>query len=120
MSNDNEITEIIDKFIDIKDKISELEKKHEKYRKLISEYMFEQNTSSISHISKKDNKPYTVKKTLSARQTVSKDDLPKEIWEKYAKTSTFHIIRIDEDKGDKGKKKERSDKSRESKLFDRK
>jgi len=112
-----EIHEIIDKFMDIKEKMTEIEKKHEKYRKIISDYMLEYNLSTISH--KKDDIKYNIKKFLSARQTVSKEDLPKEIWEKYAKTSTFHTIRIDKERkkgrDDKEDKKDEND----NKLFKR-
>jgi hypothetical protein len=110
MSNDK--NSIFDKFIEIKEKLSELEKKHEKYRKMVEDIMIYDNVNTISH--KSGNDTYQIKKTLSARQSVCKADLPEEIWEKYAKTSTFHIIRVDKIKDkDKGKDKGKD------KLFDR-
>lgn len=99
-----ELSEIIDKFIDIKEKLSEMERKHEKYRKIISEWMTKSDLKNIRHKSD-SGEIYVLKKTLMARQSVSKEDLPKEIWEKYAKTSTFHTIRVDREKKEKKEKK---------------
>jgi regulator of replication initiation timing len=111
MSHDYDKNQIFDRFIEIKDKLAELEKKHEKYRKMVEDLMIHENTNIISHTYGDDT--YQIKKTLSARQSVSKSDLPEEIWEKYAKTSTFHIIRVDKVKD----KKERKENKGKDKLF---
>jgi hypothetical protein len=98
--SDSDFSELIDKFIDIKQKLTEMEKKHEKYRKIISDYMAKDDIKNMRHKSENGD-IYVLKKTLMARQSVSKEDLPKEIWEKYAKTSTFHTIRVDKEKKEK-------------------
>ncbi len=102
MSNSDK-NAIFDKFIETKEKLAELEKKYEKYRKMVEDLMIHDHTNLITHTY--DDQSYQIKKTLSARQSVSKADLPQEIWEKYAKTSTFHIIRVDKVKTEHKKEK---------------
>ena len=82
------IQETIEKFIETKTKLGELEKKHEKYRKIIEEHMISQNLSEIKHTN------WKIKKTLSTRESISKKDLPPDIWEKYCKISRFTTIAL--------------------------
>ena len=83
-----DITEIIQKFLEVKHKLSDLEKKHEKYRKNIEEYM------TLNELLKIENGNTIIKKTLSSRETVCKKDIPLETWQKYCKTSRFTIITV--------------------------
>lgn len=86
------IEETIDKFLETRDKLADLEKKHEKYRKTIEEYMTSQGLGEIKH------NDLILKKSLSTRETVSKKDLPAEIWEKYSKLSRYTMITVKKDK----------------------
>lgn len=97
MSNtNNNFSEYLTKFIETKNKLSELEKRHEKYRRLIEEYMNKNEISNISH--NIDDISYNIKKTLSSRQTLSKKDVPQDIWNRYCKTSSFSVISVSKDK----------------------
>ena len=90
------IAETITKLIETKQKLAELEKRHERYRKTIEDHMKTNSISTIQHKVGLDS--YQVKKMVSSRQSISKSDLPVDIWEKYAKTSTFVVIRVDKEK----------------------
>jgi hypothetical protein len=92
----NSITEYLTKFIETKHKIAELEKRHEKYRKIVEEHMNSNDLKNLSHSI--DDTSYTIKKSLSSRQTVCKKDVPPEVWERYCKTSSFSIISVTKDK----------------------
>lgn len=46
---------------------------------------------------------FEVNKRTQSREMVSKADLPKDIWDKYAKTSSFVVLAFKEVKGAKGK-----------------
>jgi SMC interacting uncharacterized protein involved in chromosome segregation len=85
-------SEIISKFIDVKQKISELEKKHEKYKSSIDKYMTENSISKIEH-NIGDNS-YTINKKSSSRETIAKKDLPADIWTKYCSLTRFNVITV--------------------------
>lgn len=86
--------ETVEKFLEIKKQLSELEKRHEKYRKWIESYMEKEQMMEIEH----DN--ITIKLTKQQRESVSKKDLPPEVWSKYAKRTSFNVIKVSK-KGDK-------------------
>lgn len=94
--------ETIEKFLEIKKQLSELEKRHEKYRKWIESYMEKEQMMEIEH----DN--IRIKLTKQQRESVSKKDLPPEVWSKYAKRTTFNVIKVSKkgDKEDKDDEKE--------------
>lgn len=90
------ISEYLTKFIETKNKLAELEKRHEKYRKLVEEHMNSNEISNISH--NIDDISYTIKKSLSSRQTISKKDVPQDVWNRYCKTSSFSVISVSKTK----------------------
>lgn len=94
--------ETIEKFLDIKRQLSELEKRHEKYRKWIESYMEKEEVMEIEH------NDVTIKLSKQQRESVAKKDLPPEIWSKYAKRTTFNVIKVSK-KGDKGKEDDEKD-----------
>jgi macrodomain Ter protein organizer (MatP/YcbG family) len=87
------IRETIEKFIETKEKQAELEKRHEKYRKIIEEHMSSQGLTELKQ------GDITVRKTLSTRESVCKKDLPSDVWEKYCKHSRFTMITVRKSKG---------------------
>lgn len=97
-SNNNNIEEIMTKFIETKIKIEELEKKYEKYRKSIEHHMMKEDLEKIEHYNPIDGKKYKLKKMIMSRETISKKELPKEIWDKYCKSSTYSMIRLTKSK----------------------
>lgn len=92
--------ETIEKFLDIKKQLSELEKRHEKYRKWIESYMEKEQMMEIEH----DH--VTIKLTKQQRESVSKKDLPPDVWSKYAKRTSFNVIKVSK-KGDKDRDEEK-------------
>ena len=92
----HQISDSLTKFIEIKNKLAELEKRYEKYRKIIEQHMVENQISKINHTI--DNDHYSIKKTASSRQSISKKDLPSDIWNKYCKSTSYHIITITKNK----------------------
>ena len=94
MSDDfkKEDRELFTKFIQTKQKLDELQEKHDKYRKYIEEYMLRENLTSVEHSF--DGKKYNIKKSLMSRESISKKDLPEDIWDKYCKSSSYTTIRV--------------------------
>ena len=86
------ISETLTKFIETKNKLEDLQKRHERYRKLIEDHMLNEGVADLCH--KIDNDSYQIKKTLTSRETISKKELPKDVWEKYSKSSSYSIIRV--------------------------
>ena len=84
--------ELFTKFIQIKQKLDELQERHDRYRKNIEEYMAKEDITSIEHTV--DGKNYNVKKSLMSRESISKKELPEDIWNKYCKSSSFTTIRV--------------------------
>ena len=70
------------------DKIRELEKYKEAMHSKLAEHMKEKGQTSIS------NDQYVVKLTESSRDTVSKKNLPPDVWSQYKQTVTFSRLSI--------------------------
>jgi uncharacterized protein Yka (UPF0111/DUF47 family) len=82
----------ITKFIELKIKLDELQDRYDRYRKLVEEHMIKENITSIEHVV--DNQKYKIKKSLLSRESISKKDLPSDIWEKYCKSSSYSTLRV--------------------------
>lgn len=74
---------VLDKWYEIKKEIAELEKRLEKYKKIADKYFDYNDIDSIS------DEYFVLKKKEITKHTVSKKDLPRDIWNKYAKESTY-------------------------------
>ena len=79
----NDIEEILDNWYKAKQEISLLEKKCERYKKCSEKIM--NNFDKNNLITTK----YNLKKINISRSTISKNDLPIDIWNKYSKSSSF-------------------------------
>jgi hypothetical protein len=79
-----DISIVLDKWYETKKEISELEKKLEKYKKIVDKYFDYNDINSIS-----DNN-FVLKRKEIIKNTVSKKDLPTEIWNKYSKESKYN------------------------------
>ena len=82
----------ITKFIEIKHKLDELQERYDRHRKNIEDYMIRENMTSIEHTV--DNQKYRIKKSILSRESVSKKDIPDDIWNKYCKSSSYTTLRI--------------------------
>ena len=79
-----DLEKVLDKWHDTKKTITLLEKKCEDYKKYIA------NTMKKRELDLLKTNNYTVNKRHSTRESISKKDVPEEIWGKYCNRSTFH------------------------------
>lgn len=104
----SKLSEMVTKFIETKEKLSELEKKHEKYRSYIQKEMEKMEKDEIVHSI--GNTPYTIKKSLMKRESLSKKDVPKHVWEECHKTVMYTVIRVSsKNKNDKNENDDKND-----------
>lgn len=87
------LDDVIAKFIEAKQKIAEWEKRHEKYKTQIEEYMRDRDLTTIDHTN--DDTSYQIKKIIMNRETLCKKDVPADIWERYSKSTRYTMIRVD-------------------------
>jgi len=92
-------SEAITKFIELKEKLAEMEKKYEKYRLYIEKDMEKNGENEIHHSI--GNRSYTITKSLMKRESLAKKDVPPKVWEECHKTVMYTVIRIKENKGTK-------------------
>ena len=85
---EDDIDNLLEKWHDAKEQISALEKKCEKYKKYSDLIMTHKNTDNLSN----DN--YTLTKRDMNRTILSKDDVPKDVWNKYSKSISYPMFII--------------------------
>ena len=78
-----EIKDILQKWADAKTEIADLEKKIEKYKRGVNRFMDEKGNNTIT------SSQYTLRRKEMTRATISKKNVPTEIWNKYSKPSTY-------------------------------
>jgi len=78
----------VEEWIEIKKEIQEKTKRCERLRHKIEEYMTEKQTNELK------TDLYVVKKGDRTRDTISKDSLPKAVWDKYKRQITFSSITV--------------------------
>jgi hypothetical protein len=83
--SDKDIDKDIEKYISIKKELSILEKRSEKYKEKIENYMNENNLLKI------DNNKSFVSRTLASRNTISKQNVPKDIFDKYSTKTSYYV-----------------------------
>ena len=79
----DDITNLLNHWMSTKNQITELELSLTKYKKLATKIMSKTDTDTIH------SDDYILKKRTLTKKTLSKDDVPKEIWERYAKSTTY-------------------------------
>ena len=82
-ANSNDIADLLEHWTQTKKQIAELEADLEKYKRLATRIMSQNNTNLLT------DGCYTLKKRNLSRETISRADLPKEIWKQYAKSFTY-------------------------------
>jgi hypothetical protein len=87
-----DITALLDKWSEAKNKIVELEKRIEKYKLLANRIMDRQDIDSIS------STYYVLKRKNISRTTISKQDVPEHVWQKYARSCTYPAYYLTEKK----------------------
>jgi predicted RNase H-like nuclease (RuvC/YqgF family) len=78
-----DINNLLESWSNAKAEITKLEKKIEKYKRLANIIMDGQSENSVS------SESFTLKRKELSRNTISKKDVPKDIWDKYSNTSSF-------------------------------
>jgi hypothetical protein len=88
MADEIDIDNLLSNWFEAKQRIAELEKKCDKYKSIADKVLNIKGEDSL--------KSKTLKLTKSdiERQSISKKDVPKDIWKAYAKLSSFSTYRL--------------------------
>jgi hypothetical protein len=81
-----EIEELLNNWNKIKENISMLEKKMEQCKHTAEKLMDNNNTDKL------DSKLYTLERRELNRTSISKKDLPEEIWNRFSKESFYNVF----------------------------
>ena len=92
MSDKEEINLLLDRWFQLKDEISNMETKLEKCKIIVENFMNKNNTNAIT------NGKVTVSRKDITRTSVSKKDLPEEVFIKYAKDISYTAFHISKNK----------------------
>lgn len=90
MSKNDMIDNLLEKWASDKEKLAKLEKRIEKYKKIASELMDEEDTDILS------GSDYFLKKRKQTRSTITKNDVPSEIWNQYSRKFSFYAYYLSE------------------------
>ena len=92
--NTDDVDTLLKKWDETKEQISLLEKKLEKYKKYAERIMDNEDKDEIN------NSRYSLTRRNMSRTTLSKDDIPKDIWSKYARNINYpmYILRKTKEK----------------------
>lgn len=90
--NATDITTLLERWSEAKKEMTELEKKVEKYKRLANRVMEQQGVDEFS------SQSYTLKKKKITRKTISKQDVPKDVWEKYGRSISYTVYYLIENK----------------------
>jgi hypothetical protein len=90
-----DLSKLLQKWTETKKKIAELEKNIEKYKRVANRVMEEQGNNTIS------NDYFTLRRKEMSRTTISKKDVPIEIWNKYSQPCKYKAYYLSEKKSKK-------------------
>lgn len=93
--NDNTIDNLLQNWYEAKQQISSLEAKLDSFKKIAENIMDHKNCDSLN------NEKYVLQRKDINRTSISKKDLPLEIWNKYCKEnfySSFYISKVNHKK----------------------
>lgn len=79
---------LLNKWNETKEQISELEKKLEKYKRYAEKIMNETRSDELS------NEIYVLTRRDMSRNTLSKDDVPSEIWTRYSRNIKYPMFTL--------------------------
>jgi hypothetical protein len=88
-----EIEKITEKWFRYKQELSEIEKKVQKYKELLEEEMNKQGVNYLT------TKRFEISRISCSKNTISKKDVPKEVWDAYSKRSKYFMYSLKEIKG---------------------
>merc|ERR1740129_2658193 len=84
----SEIDGVLDKWNWAKGEEAAMKKKIEECKSKVEAYFMKQGITNFA------NAKYKVEKRMQQRESVSKKDLPADIWSQYAKTSEFSFFKL--------------------------
>lgn len=84
------VKKYIEEWSKLKASIASQEKEMEKYKSKVIEYM---NKNEIETLVADD---FIVKSSKCNRESISKSDLPSEIWKKYCKSSSYYVYKLEQ------------------------
>lgn len=87
-----DIDQMLDKWADLRNTISSLEKKADNYKKIMKQYLAQNGTK------KYENTFFKVSLSTHDRTSVQKKDVPKEVWDMYAKSKSVEYLTLTEKK----------------------
>jgi hypothetical protein len=90
--NATDIATLLERWSEAKAEMAELEKKVEKYKRLANRVMEQHGNYELS------SSYYTLKKRKISRKTISKQDVPKDVWETYARSTSYPAYYLTENK----------------------
>ena len=90
--NATDIATLLERWSEAKAELAELEKKVEKYKRLANRVMDQQGGNELS------STYYTLKRKNMSRTTISKRDVPKQVWDRYARTCSYPAYYLSEKK----------------------
>lgn len=79
----DDISTLLDRWSDDKAKIAQLEGRIEKYKRLVGKIMDEKDIDELA------SSTYKVKRRTQSRSTISKTDVPNDIWKEYSRKVSF-------------------------------
>ena len=85
-----DIETLLEKWYDMKQEISELETKCDKYKRCMERIM---DNKGVDIISSSNHK---LKRKQITRATLSKKNVPKDLWDKYSRESTYPVYYLTE------------------------
>ena len=89
--NNEDIDNLLSKWYETKEEIALLENKCIKYKKLADKIMNDSEKNTIA------NSKYSLQRKQISKSTLSKNDVPSDLWDKYSKRtsySAFYISKI--------------------------
>lgn len=87
-----DMDQLLEKWADARNTAAALEKKMDNYKKIAKQYMLRNN------IKKYENEFFKLSLSTHNRTSVHKKDVPKEIWDQYAKSKDVEYITLTEKK----------------------
>lgn len=88
MAEEQDIEELLSNWFEAKQRLAELEKKCDKYKLMADRIMNIRGEDTLK------TRNFKLTKSDMERETLSKKDVPKDIWNMYAKVSSFSTFRL--------------------------
>lgn len=88
MAHSPDIEIAIEKYLDYKEKFEEIQKKMEKYKKNIKTELGKLNTKTYQ------SSLASVSLQTANKSTISKKEIPSDLWEKYSKKTQYDILQV--------------------------